>query len=53
MDRVPRTQLGNVGAAMKTKVVFGGRNLYRSTIVVEEGFDYYGIGMGVNIDEKG
>ena len=41
-----------VGAAMKTKVVFDGRNLYRSNIVGEAGFDYYGIGMGENIAEK-
>ena len=41
-----------VGAAMKTKVVFDGRNLYRSAIVAEAGFDYYGIGMGENIAEK-
>jgi len=33
-----------VGAAMKTKVVFDGRNLYRSAIVAEAGFDYYCIG---------
>jgi len=41
-----------VCAAMKTKVVFDGRNLYRSAIVAEAGFDYYGIGMGENIAEK-
>lgn len=41
-----------VGAAMKTKVVFDGRNLYRKEIVREAGFDYYGIGMGENIAEK-
>ena len=34
-----------VGTAMKTKVVFDGRNLYRKEIVGESGFDYYGIGM--------
>ena len=33
-----------VGAAMKTKVVFDGRNLYRGAIVAEGDFDYYGIG---------
>ena len=44
MDRVPRTGWEKVGAAMKTKVVFDGRNLYRSAIVAEAGFDYYGIG---------
>ena len=49
--RVPNWD--NVGAAMKTKVVFDGRNLYRSAIVAEAGFDYYGIGMGENIAEKG
>jgi hypothetical protein len=37
---------------MKTKVVFDGRNLYRSSIVAEAGFDYYGIGMGEYIAEK-
>ena len=42
--RVPNWE--KVGAAMKTKVVFDGRNLYRSAIVAEAGFDYYGIGMG-------
>ena len=41
--RVPNWE--KVGAAMKTKVVFDGRNLYRSAIVAEAGFDYYGIGM--------
>src|SRR6056300_453772 len=41
-----------VAEAMKTKVVFDGRNLYRSVIVAEAGFDYYGIGMGENIAEK-
>jgi UDPglucose 6-dehydrogenase len=48
--RVPNWD--NVGDAMKTKVVFDGRNLYRSSIVAEAGFDYYGIGMGENIAEK-
>jgi UDPglucose 6-dehydrogenase len=48
--RVPNWE--KVGAAMKTKVVFDGRNLYRSSIVAEAGFDYYGIGMGENIAEK-
>jgi len=48
--RVPSWE--KVGAAMKTKVVFDGRNLYRSAIVAEAGFDYYGIGMGENIAEK-
>jgi UDPglucose 6-dehydrogenase len=33
-----------LGAAMNTKVVFDGRNLYRREIVCEAGFDYYGIG---------
>ena len=45
--RVPNWE--KVGAAIKTKVVFDGRNLYRSAIVAEAGFDYYGIGMGENI----
>ena len=48
--RVPNWE--KVGAAMKTKVVFDGRNLYRSAIVAEAGFDYYGIGMGENVAEK-
>jgi UDPglucose 6-dehydrogenase len=48
--RVPNWD--KVGAAMKTRVVFDGRNLYRSAIVAEAGFDYYGIGMGENIAEK-
>jgi len=34
-----------VGAAMKTKAVFDGRNLYRRVIVEEGGFDYFGIGI--------
>jgi len=34
-----------VGQAMKTKVVFDGRNLYRREILGEAGFDYYGIGL--------
>ena len=50
-SRVPNWE--KVGAAMKTKVVFDGRNLYCSTIVAAAGFDYYGIGMGENIAEKG
>ncbi|MDA9792177.1 UDP-glucose/GDP-mannose dehydrogenase family protein [Schleiferiaceae bacterium] len=41
--RVPNWD--KVGAAMKTRVVFDGRNLYRREIVGEAGFDYYGIGM--------
>jgi UDPglucose 6-dehydrogenase len=48
--RVPNW--AKVGAVMKTKVVFDGRNLYRSSIVAEAGFDYYGIGMGEYIAEK-
>jgi len=48
--RVPNWE--KVGAAMKTKVVFDGRNLYRREIVAEAGFDYYGIGMGEQIAEK-
>lgn len=38
-----------VGAAMKTNVVFEGRNLYRREILGEAGFDYFEIGMGENI----
>jgi UDPglucose 6-dehydrogenase len=41
--RVPNWE--KVGAAMNTKVVFDGRNLYRSATVAETGFDYYGIGI--------
>ena len=41
-----------VGQAMKTKVVFDGRNLYRREIVSGAGFDYYGIGMSEKIAEK-
>lgn len=48
--RVPNWE--KVGAAMKTKVVFDGRNLYRSGILAEAAFDYYGIGMGEKIAEK-
>jgi len=48
--RVPNWE--KVGAAMKTKVVFDGRNLYRREIVGKVGFDYYGIGMGEKIAEK-
>jgi UDPglucose 6-dehydrogenase len=48
--RVPNWE--NVGTAMKTKVVFDGRNLYRSAIEAEAGFDYYGLGMGEKIAEK-
>ena len=43
---------GRVGAAMKNKVVFDGRNLYRREILGESGFDYYGIGMVDKIAEK-
>jgi UDPglucose 6-dehydrogenase len=48
--RVPNWD--KVGAAMKTRVIFDGRNLYRREIVGEAGFDYYGIGMGEKIAEK-
>jgi len=41
-----------VGNAMKNKVVFDGRNLYRKEILIEHGYDYYGIGMGEKIVEK-
>jgi UDPglucose 6-dehydrogenase len=41
-----------VGQAMKTKVVFDGRNLYRREILSGAGFDYYGIGMSEKIAEK-
>lgn len=41
-----------VGEAMKNKVVFDGRNLYRSEILIENGYDYYGIGMGEKIVEN-
>jgi UDPglucose 6-dehydrogenase len=40
--RVPNWE--KVGAAMNTKVVFDGRNLYCSSIVAQFGFDYFGIG---------
>jgi UDPglucose 6-dehydrogenase len=40
--RVPNWQ--KVGILMKTKVVFDGRNLYRSEVLSEVGFDYFGIG---------
>ena len=40
--RVPNWEI--VGAAMKTKVIFDGRNLYRREIVAEAGFGYFGIG---------
>lgn len=48
--RIPNWE--KVGQAMKTKVVFDGRNLYRREIVGEAGFDYYGIGMSENIAKK-
>ena len=48
--RVPHWD--KVGAAMKTRVVFDGRNLYGREIMDEAGFDYYGIGMGEEIAEK-
>jgi UDPglucose 6-dehydrogenase len=41
--RVPNWD--KVGSAMKTRVVFDGRNLYRSDIVEKAGFDYYQIGV--------
>jgi UDPglucose 6-dehydrogenase len=49
--RVPNWE--KVGVAMNTKVVFDGRNLYRRVKVEEAGFDYYGLGMGENVAEKG
>ena len=45
--RVPNWD--KVGIAMKTRVVFDGRNLYRREMVSEAGFDYYGIGMGERV----
>lgn len=48
--RVPNWE--KVGHAMKKKVVFDGRNLYRREIVSGAGFEYYGIGMSENIAEK-
>lgn len=45
--KVPDWQ--KVNKALKTKVVFDGRNLYRRELVREAGFDYYGIGMGEKI----
>lgn len=48
--RVPSWE--KVGAAMKNKVVFDGRNLYRRETLIEHGYDYYGIGMGESIVEK-
>jgi UDPglucose 6-dehydrogenase len=48
--RVPNWE--KVGRAMTSKVVFDGRNLYRSSILAQVGFDYYGIGMGEYISEK-
>lgn len=48
--RVPNWE--KVGCAMKKKVVFDGRNLYRRETVSGAGFDYYGIGMSENIAEK-
>jgi UDPglucose 6-dehydrogenase len=41
-----------VGALLSHKVVFDGRNLYRREILVEAGFNYYGIGQGEKIVEK-
>ena len=40
------------GAAIKIKVFFDSRNLHRSVILAEAGFDHYGIGTGDNIAEK-
>ena len=48
--RVPSWE--KVGAAMKNKVVFDGRNLYRRETLIDYGYDYYGIGMGESIVEK-
>ena len=48
--RVPSWE--KVGAAMNNKVVFDGRNIYRSEILIEYGYDYYGIGMSEKIVEK-
>ena len=48
--RVPSWE--KVGTAMKNKVVFDGRNLYRRETLIEHGYDYYGIGMGESIVEK-
>ena len=48
--RVPNWE--ELGAAMRTKVVFDGRNLYRREILAKVGFDYYGIGMGEQIAQK-
>jgi UDPglucose 6-dehydrogenase len=48
--RVPSWDI--IGAAMNNKVVFDGRNLYRSETLIEHGYDYYGIGMDENIAAK-
>ena len=48
--RVPKWD--KVGAVMKTRVVFDGRNLYRRKVVNEAGFDFYGIGMDGIIAKK-
>jgi UDPglucose 6-dehydrogenase len=42
--RVPNWE--KVGAVLSRKVVFDGRNLYSSQILIENGYDYYGIGNG-------
>jgi len=42
--RVP--DWSTVAKEMNGKVLFDGRNLYRSEIVAEVGFDYFGIGQG-------
>ncbi len=47
--RVPNWE--KVGAAMKTKVIFEGRNLYSRATVREVGFDYYGIGLKNKSDD--
>lgn len=48
--RVPSWE--KVGAAMNNKVIFDGRNLYRSETLIVHGYDYFGIGMGEKIVEK-
>lgn len=41
-----------IGAVMKNRRLFDGRNLYNPRAIIEAGFDYHGIGLGYSLTEK-
>jgi len=43
-DDFRNVNFAELGKIMKQKVVFDGRNIYEPEMLIEEGFEYYGIG---------